>query len=217
MKHVLFLAPSYNYVKTVVKNLTTDVQRNDIAFYTRGTTSGNTEFCTKNVEVKFIWDDPAKWCFDGFKFDEVYGKKELVNVFVEHHPFRFGNAHHKTSLSRYVIEQSRNEKYVPIDELTPTTPHNGTYLPDIKKVHFNYPHTIVIWADGTKTIVKCQEGDFYDNTVGLAMAISKKALGNSGNYYNTFKKHLPVEVPMTDIDDILNSILKSMEFNRMGV
>lgn len=193
MKHVLFLAPSYNYVKTVVKNLTNDVQRNDMAFYARGTTSGNTEFCTQDVRVKFVWDDPSKWCFEGYKFDEVYGKKELVNIFVERHPCRFVNANHKTSLSRYIIEQSRNVKYAPIDELIPPTPHNGTYLPDIKKVHFNYPHTIVIWADGTKTIVKCQEGDFYDNTVGLAMAISKKALGNSGNYYNTFKKHLPAE------------------------
>lgn len=32
----------------------------------------------------------------------------------------------------------------------------------IKKVIFNDPATIILWKDGTKTVVKCQEGDTYD-------------------------------------------------------
>lgn len=63
--------------------------------------------------------------------------------------------------------------------------------PAIKKVIFNYPATIVLWSDGSKTVVKCQDGDIYDPEKGLAMAISKKALGNKGNYCNEFKKWLP--------------------------
>ena len=63
--------------------------------------------------------------------------------------------------------------------------------PSIKKVIFNYPATIVLWSDGSKTVVKCQDGDVYDPEKGLAMAISKKALGNKGNYCNEFKKWLP--------------------------
>ena len=65
--------------------------------------------------------------------------------------------------------------------------------PSIKKVVFNYPATIVLWSDGSKTVVKCQDGDIYDPEKGLAMAISKKALGNKGNYCNEFKKWLPEE------------------------
>ena len=65
--------------------------------------------------------------------------------------------------------------------------------PSIKKVIFNYPATIVLWSDGSKTVVKCQDGDIYDPEKGLAMAISKKALGNKGNYCNEFKKWLPEE------------------------
>ena len=65
--------------------------------------------------------------------------------------------------------------------------------PTIKKVIFNYPATIVLWSDGSKTVVKCQDGDIYDPEKGLAMAISKKALGNKGNYCNEFKKWLPEE------------------------
>lgn len=56
----------------------------------------------------------------------------------------------------------------------------------IKDVIFNNPATIVIWADGTKTVVKCTNEEF-DPEKGLAMAIAKKALGNKGNYYETFK------------------------------
>lgn len=63
----------------------------------------------------------------------------------------------------------------------------------IKQVIFNAPATIVIWYDGTKTVVKAGDGDVYDPEKGLAMAIAKKALGNKGCYYDTFKKWLPKE------------------------
>jgi hypothetical protein len=63
-------------------------------------------------------------------------------------------------------------------------------LPEIKNVIFNDPATIVIWSDGTKTVVQCQDGDIYDPEKGLAMAISKKILGNKHDYYRTFKHWL---------------------------
>ncbi len=63
----------------------------------------------------------------------------------------------------------------------------------IKNVIFNDPATIVFWADGTKTVVKAQDGDIFDPEKGLAMAISKKALGNKGNYCDELKKWLPKE------------------------
>lgn len=58
-------------------------------------------------------------------------------------------------------------------------------VPEIKNVIFNNPATIVFWADGTKTVVKCQKDEIYDPEKGIAMAISKKALGNKYDYYNT--------------------------------
>lgn len=67
----------------------------------------------------------------------------------------------------------------------------------IKKVIFNDPATIVMWTDGTKTVVKA-ENEAFDEEKGLAMAISKKALGNKGNYYNTFTKWLPKEEEAVD-------------------
>lgn len=61
-------------------------------------------------------------------------------------------------------------------------------IPNIKNVIFNDPATIVFWQDGTKTVVKTQNGDEFDPEKGLAMAISKKALGNEGRYFNDIKK-----------------------------
>ena len=60
---------------------------------------------------------------------------------------------------------------------------------DIKDVIFNNPVTIVLWADGTKTVVKA-ENEPFDPEKGLAMAISKRALGGKYDYYDTFKKYV---------------------------
>lgn len=82
------------------------------------------------------------------------------------------------------------------DEVTPKTILNSIfgmkkmYPMNIEKVIFNDPATIVIWKDGSKTVVKAQDGETYDPEKGLAMAICKKAMGNTRDYYITFKKYL---------------------------
>lgn len=73
---------------------------------------------------------------------------------------------------------------------------SSSHIPEIKNVIFNNPATIVFWEDGTKTVVKCQDGDEFDPEKGLAMAIAKKAYGNKGNYCNKLKKWLPKEEPV---------------------
>lgn len=77
-------------------------------------------------------------------------------------------------LKRYAVEHA-----------TPNR-QNAFKFPEIEDVIFNDPATIVFWSDGTKTVVKCQEDDEWDPEKGLAMAISKKALGNKGNFNNEF-------------------------------
>lgn len=65
---------------------------------------------------------------------------------------------------------------------------NPYYRPEIENVIFNDPATIVFWTDGTKTVVKCQEGDEFDPEKGLTMAIAKKVYSNKGSYCNVIKK-----------------------------
>lgn len=80
----------------------------------------------------------------------------------------------------------------------------------IRKVIFSCPATIVLWNDGTKTVVKSGDYDVFDPEKGLAMAIAKKALGNKGNYYNIFREWLPEEEkdekPFYMIDEMAKSI-----------
>ena len=56
----------------------------------------------------------------------------------------------------------------------------------IKKVIFNDPATIILWNDGTKSVVKCQNGEEFDAEKGFALAYLKKLLGND----NTFNKEI---------------------------
>ena len=87
-------------------------------------------------------------------------------------------------------------------------PKPTNYLPEIKNVKFNGPATIVFWADGTKTVVKCQDGDDYSKEVGLAMCIVKKVFGNTSKYNDIFKKWCPSYESETDADDYLSEAYK---------
>jgi hypothetical protein len=66
---------------------------------------------------------------------------------------------------------------------------------EVKDVIFHNPATIVLWKDGTKTVVKCQEqhGDTYNEELGLAMCIIKKMCGNKGNFNDVFNNWLTKE------------------------
>lgn len=73
-------------------------------------------------------------------------------------------------------------------EIRLSYPINYSGYFQIKKVIFNNPATIVFWTDGTKTVVKCAEGDTFSKETGLALAFMKKAHNNKGNYNDVLKK-----------------------------
>lgn len=64
---------------------------------------------------------------------------------------------------------------------------------NIKEVIYNANATIVLWRDGTKTVVKRQKGDRHDPEKAFAMCIIKKLAGNTGSYYDIFKQHVPAK------------------------
>ena len=66
-------------------------------------------------------------------------------------------------------------------------PYIPITAPRSKRVIFNPPATICIWPDGTKTVVKCHEGDTYSRKTGLLMCIAKKAYGNGGRWYDVLR------------------------------
>ena len=48
--------------------------------------------------------------------------------------------------------------------------------------------TVIVWKDGTKTVVKCQEGEDFDFEKGIAMCFMKKAFKDRGCYNDMFKE-----------------------------
>ena len=90
---------------------------------------------------------------------------------------------------RYGWESFSNQVIMPRKEYNKMFNINIFNRDKVKKVIFNPPATIVYWGDGTKTVVKAQNGDGFDREKGFAMACAKKFFGNQGNYYNMFREH----------------------------
>lgn len=75
-----------------------------------------------------------------------------------------------------------------VESMYPTHLIYSGYGPEVKEVIFSPPATIVYWEDETRTVVKCQEGDVFNEEAGLAFCILKKLLGNKSNWNNYIRK-----------------------------
>lgn len=66
------------------------------------------------------------------------------------------------------------------------------YQFEYRKIIFSPPYTIVIWRDGSKTMVKCSENDTYDAEKALALCFMKRALNIKANHqlHKFFKKEI---------------------------
>lgn len=73
---------------------------------------------------------------------------------------------------------------------------------EIDKVIFNDPATIIKWKDGTKTVVKCRQGDIYNREVGFMMCIMKYLCGNQSN---ATKKFIAKYCGESEKDDSINN------------
>lgn len=60
-------------------------------------------------------------------------------------------------------------------------------IPDVEKILFSPPHTIVFWEDGSSTIVKCMKGQQFDSYTGFAMACMKKMFGSTSRWTKIMK------------------------------
>lgn len=130
-------------------------------------------------KVRFLKDYPhafGEWInyVDG---DKVY---EVVSV----NPLGINNSYGLNCEYGFIFKE---EWLVPAEEPTFKIKVSED---KIKNVIFNFPATIVFWADGTKTVVKCGKGDKWDPEKGLAMACAKKLLGNEDGYHMEIAKYV---------------------------
>ena len=210
MKNVLFLAPSYKYAKAVIDNQEKDLARKQI-HYIASKVPGNCYIRTDKVHIEIYYNDPITWILPLFlDRDAIFGKKELVD--------KVYNTYRHSIIRRPDMSLSKYIREAHVDDTLEDFETRTTYLPEITKVHFNDPVTVVLWDDGTKTMVRCQDGDTYSAEMGLALCIAKKALGNMPNFNNVFRKWIPEEEMSRSINIVLNannkdSILGALETN----
>lgn len=70
-------------------------------------------------------------------------------------------------------------------------PDNGALANDcIKQVIFSGIKTIILWKDGTKTIVACCEGDTYDPYAGFCAAFTKKMFGSTSKVKKMLNRYI---------------------------
>lgn len=65
--------------------------------------------------------------------------------------------------------------------------YRNKYVPEQVIFQDEVKTTIVIWNDGTKTVVKCTENEEFIPEVGFAMALAKKVYGTRADYLNIVK------------------------------
>lgn len=165
----------------------------------------NMDFKNKLGTIRLKNCDPIDWAEYYIDWTEVNGIddiQELIKVI--------------TDDARTVLNLKKEEKKK-VPSVTPrskqTAPHKPTSLPEIKKVIFNKPATIVFWADGAKTVVKCHRDDKYSKDAGLAWCIAKKATGNSEEFIDIFEKWIPKDDNKNN-DDFNQEVTYTTQTNR---
>lgn len=187
----------WRFEKTIFNYCDGDVMKVD--FYFRDIRNGDKNVAIGiYITVSTTTDDINSFVFRceelimaqfGFEKRTAFFNLDVASLYPRIIPDK--HKHDSIDALRYVLKDAKerdnlylNEKWREIRQ------KRKNKIPEITRVIFNKPATIVFWADGTKTVVKSQGKEKYDKEKGLAMAISKKVLGNEGSYYDTFKKFL---------------------------
>lgn len=59
----------------------------------------------------------------------------------------------------------------------------------IKHVIYSGSKTIILWLDGTKTIVSCGKDDIFDPYAGFCAAVAKKMFGSTSKIKKIIKRY----------------------------
>ena len=84
-------------------------------------------------------------------------------------------------------EESESEEIAPDEH--PCEDCWGYGIPCVDRVIFSGPATIVIFTDGTKSMVKCMEGEKFERYAGFCAAIMKRLFGSTTAAKNLMEEH----------------------------
>ena len=74
----------------------------------------------------------------------------------------------------------------------------------IDRVIFNDPATIILWKDGSKTVVKRSDDDIWDPEKGFCMAVIKKLYGHT-SFIKRFMEP-EEEMPILTVEEVCENL-----------
>lgn len=120
-------------------------------------------------------------CNEPIKITDMHGNDPVIMILMESEMTQ--EPHEVSVRLRGRINPDEVSRICKGDRLCETL-QAGKILPNYKQIIFNPPATIVLWNDGTKTVVKCDKEDVYDPKYGMMLCFLKRALGNTSRGLN---------------------------------
>ena len=63
------------------------------------------------------------------------------------------------------------------------------YIPEVERIIYHEPATIVFWSDGTKTVVKCMKEQEFNKYYGFIAALAKRVFGSNSAVERIIRKY----------------------------
>ena len=143
----------------------------------------------------------------GFKTNDFGGSIEQIVYDVR----LDGDEKHREFDSRYIQMIERATDYNRMYRRTEMKTINDS----IEKVIFNGDRTIILWNDGTKTMVKCADDEEFDYYSGFCAAVTKKIFGSTANAQRFMESKMvdqnSKEKPFNSLRDTLNSFKEGVQ------
>lgn len=113
--------------------------------------------------------------FPGYKFNRVFPESDLAKQDICELSIDFSDL--GSTMSKFINEilAKEKEKNDMPKSIEPT------------KIFYQYPATVVWWNDGTKTTVRCMDGEPFSEYAGFAAALAKKMFGTNSAVHRIIK------------------------------
>lgn len=144
-------------------------------------------YMTTEGNEQYYWNQQAH-TYDLIDFTN---ETKFVSDFVGGHVYSNGNKPEDSKTHEPEKKTKRGFDDMPFNDARRFT---------VDKIYLNGSHTCVVWRDGTKTVVNCAEGDYYDEYAAFTAALAKRIYGNNTALKRMLEKKTVVQKPLPGRD-----------------
>lgn len=214
MKNILIYEPS-KLIGLCNFDTLVDTMTHDPVIHITNANRSFRAFKTNACTVKFIGGEFA-----------YQHKADISFGFPDHLKSRMAGAHARMSeVASYIRNEEINYNSFMNDnpwkaylesKITKPTPR---YFEPVNVI-YNDPATIVFWDDGSKTVIKCLDGDVYSEEAGFALCFMKKHTGNDNRIFHRIlkkfrtvpDKHVNNPLDLSELYQTIQNGLKTFSF-----